>query len=123
MKIIKFFGGLLILGVMVTGGLLMFTRNSSGELAGIIDRFNPLVPEGEVFVKTKEADSVNSYGTARYVQLAADKDGKTREVDFNAIEELKTDHYLKLYNKGAYIETYEEVSREDIPEKALSSID
>ena len=31
-------------------------------------------------------------------------------------------HYLKISNKGAHIETYEEVPREKVPEKALAII-
>ncbi|MGC6768489.1 YxeA family protein [Enterococcus sp. LJL51] len=123
MKLVKGLAGLLAAGVILLGGLVLFTRNSSGELAGIVDRFNPLVSEGEVYVKTKEADEINGYGTARYIQKAADENGKTREVDFNAISELTTGKYLKLYNKGAYIETYEEVAREAVPEKALTTIE
>lgn len=51
------------------------------------------------------------------------KMAKTRTIQFNGITELKTDRYLKLSNKGAHIETYEEVRRDQVPEKALKEID
>ena len=65
-----------------------FTQKNSGELAGVLDQLNPLVKEGNVYVKTK-ADSVNGYGIASYTQVAADEEGKTREITFTADHELK----------------------------------
>ncbi|ELA06084.1 hypothetical protein EFM7_0654 [Enterococcus faecalis M7] len=47
---------------------------------------------------------------------------KTREITFTADHELKTDHYLKVSNKGAHINTYEEVNQDQVPEKALQAI-
>lgn len=114
-------GFLAVMGI-ITFGATVLTKNSSGELAGIIDRFNPIVPKGEVFVKTTKPESVNGYGTAAYKQIAADADGHTRTVEFNGMSELKVDHYLKLTNKGAYVENYEEVAKDEVPPKALSKI-
>ena len=56
------------------------------------------------------------------MQKAADANGKERTVEFNGLSVLKENHYLKISNKGAHIETYEEVSREKVPEKALAII-
>ena len=119
----KLFITLLAGGTLIGGALLVIpqlTKNSGGEIAGIIDRFNPLVAEGEVYVKTKKADEVNGYGTATYRQNAVDKDGQTRTIEFSGMSELKVGHYLKLKNKGAYVETYEEVFEAEIPAAALA---
>lgn len=119
----KLFITLLAGGTLLGGAFLItpqLTKNSGGELAGIIDRFNPLIPQGEVYVKTKKADEVNGYGTATYRQTAVDKEGQTRKVEFSGISELKVDRYLKLKNKGAYVETYEEVFEDEIPAAALA---
>ncbi|HBR81537.1 MAG TPA: hypothetical protein DEA34_02975, partial [Enterococcus sp.] len=62
------------------------------------------------------------HGTARYVQKAANVDGEERTIEFNGLSLLKENHYLKISNKGAHIETYEEVPREKVPEKALAII-
>ena len=51
------------------------------------------------------------------------KTEKTRTIQFNGISELKINRYLKLTNKGAHVETYEEVRRDQVPEKALKEID
>ena len=40
-----------------------------------------------------------------------------------SISELKVGHYLKLTNKGAHVETYEEISKEEVPQKALEKLE
>lgn len=123
MKLMAKIGGILLL---VVGGLFattLYTNQSSGQLAGILDQLNPMVKEGYVYVKTKKADSVNGYGTASYEQVAVDENGKTRPIAFNGISELKVGHYLKLTNKGAHVETYEEISKEEVPQKALEKLE
>lgn len=93
------------------------------SLRGILDQLNPLVKEGHVYVKTKAPDSFNGYGTAYYEQIAVDEDGKTRPIAFNGISELKVGYYLKLTNKGAHVETYEEVAKEEVPKDALEKLE
>lgn len=123
MKLIaKIAGMLLVLGGMLLGSTI-YTKNSTSELAGVMDQLNPLVKEGHIYVKTKEPNSVNDYGTAYYEQIASDENGKTRNIAFNGISELKTGRYLKLTNKGAHVETYEEVAKEEVPVNALAQID
>ncbi|MBO0452970.1 MULTISPECIES: YxeA family protein [Enterococcus] len=113
-----------MLGILILlFGAALYSKNSSSEVAGTLDQLNPLVPKSELYVKTTKPQAVNSYGTASYQQLAANKDGKTRTIQFSGISELKTDRYLKLTNKGAHVETYEEVRRDQVPEKALKEID
>lgn len=113
----------ILMGGIILYGSTFFTRNSSSEIAGVMDQLNPLVSTGELYVKTEKPQSVNEYGTAAYQQTAANADGKTRPVAFNGLSELKVDHYLKLTNKGAHIENYEEVPKDQVPEKALQQID
>ena len=95
MKFIKF---LVVTAIVIGGGLFgakFYAEKNSGELAGVLDQLNPLVK---------------------------DEEGKTREITFTADHELKTDHYLKVSNKGAHINTYEEVNQDQVPEKALQAI-
>lgn len=113
-----------IIGIFILlFGAMLYSKNSSSEVAGTLDQLNPLVPQSELYVKTTKPQSVNGYGTASYHQTAADQDGHTRMIQFNGLSELKTNRYLKLTNKGAHIETYEEVRRDQVPEKALKEID
>ncbi len=123
MSMIKKLISTIVLVGLVLVGSTFYTRNSNSELAGIMDQLNPLVSEGAVYVKTTKPESINEYGTAAYNQMAADENGKTRPVAFNGLSELKVDHYLKLTNKGAHIENYEEVARDQVPSKALQVID
>ncbi|EMF0383098.1 YxeA family protein, partial [Enterococcus faecium] len=46
-----------------------------------------------------------------------------RKIIFTSSKELKKGHYLKLSNKGTHINSYEEVQKEQVPEKALKAID
>lgn len=122
MKVIKVIAGAVLLSGMALFGLKLYTAHSHDEMAGILDQLNPLVTKGEVYVKTKKPDEVNSYGTATYIQKAADKNGHERIITFNGVTVLKEGRYLKLINKGAHVETYEEVRKQAIPKEALAII-
>lgn len=102
---------------------MLYSKHSNSEVAGVLDQLNPLVPKSEIYVKTTKPQSVDIHGAASYQQIAANKDGKTRTVQFDGMSELQTNRYLKLINKGAHIETYEEIRRDQVPEKALKVID
>lgn len=45
-------------------GSMLYSKNSSSEIAGVMDQLNPLVKESELYVKTTKPQSVNEYGTA-----------------------------------------------------------
>ncbi|EPH95436.1 MULTISPECIES: YxeA family protein [unclassified Enterococcus] len=122
MKFLKGLLAIVVVGGIALFGLKMYTESQSGELAATIDQVNPLVPKGERYVKTKKPDEVNDYGTATYIQQAADENGNAREIRFNGISVLKEERYLKLYTKGGHVETYEEVDKSEVPEKALAII-
>lgn len=122
LKIIKAIVILAILSGATLFGAKLYTQNKSDELSGTLDQLNPLVTNGEVYIKTKKADSINEYGITTYTQQTVDKDGKNKELTFTADHELTTDRYLKIYNKGAHVETYEEVTKEDIPKNALQQL-
>lgn len=122
LKIIKTIVVLAILSGAALFGAKLYTQNQSDELSGTIDQLNPLVGKGEVYVKTKKSDSINSYGIATYKQQTVDEKGKSKELTFRAPKELTTERYLKIYNKGAHVETYEEVLEQAVPEKALQQL-
>ncbi|MDA9470260.1 YxeA family protein [Enterococcus sp. 5H] len=122
MKLIKTLVVLTLFGAGVLLGAKFYTKNQSDELSGTIDQLNPLVSSGEVYIKTKKADSVNDYGITTYKQTAFDESGQGKELVFTADHELKEERYLKIFNKGAHVETYEEVSQVDVPEKALAKL-
>lgn len=113
--------GIFLIGVGLFG-LTIFTKDSSGEMAAVLDQLNPLVKESYIYVKTEQPIHVNEYGTSDYKQLASEENGQTRTIRFKGLSELKVDHYLKITNKGAHVITYEEVPKEEVPAKALEQI-
>lgn len=114
-----------LIAVIVIGffGNKIYNKNNPGELGAVVDQLNPFISESEVYVKTKSYDDINKDDMYSYTQTAADETGKTRKIIFTSSKELKKGHYLKLSNKGTHINSYEEVQKEQVPEKALKAID
>lgn len=114
-----------LITVIVIGffGSKIYNENNPGELGAVVDQLNPFISENEVYVKTKSYDDINKDDMYSYTQTAADEDGKTRKIMFTSSKELKKGHYLKLSNKGTHVNSYEEVQKEQVPEKALKAID
>lgn len=122
-KFFKVVLGLILVVGILAGGLVVTTRNSSGELAGIVDRFNPLVPEKVVYIKTTDPESVNGYGTAHYKQLAADQNGQTWTIEFDGLKKFRRNYFMKLQSKGAYVSNYEIMQKAEVPAAALAVIE
>ncbi|MDT2898167.1 YxeA family protein [Lactococcus lactis] len=114
-----------LIAVIVIGffGSKIYNENNPGELGAVVDQLNLFISESEVYVKTKSYDDINKDDMYSYTQTAADETGKTRKIIFTSSKELKKGHYLKLSNKGTHINSYEEVQKEQVPEKALKAID
>lgn len=114
-----------LIAVMVIGffGSKIYNENNPGELGAVVDQLNLFISESEVYVKTKSYDDINKDDMYSYTQTAADETGKTRKIIFTSSKELKKGHYLKLSNKGTHINSYEEVQKEQVPDKALKAID
>ncbi|MDT2056157.1 YxeA family protein [Enterococcus faecalis] len=114
-----------LIAVIVIGffGSKIYNENNPGELGAVVDQLNPFISQSKVYVKTKSYDDINKDDMYSYTQTAADKTGKTRKIIFTSSKELKKGHYLKLSNKGTHINSYEEVQKEQVPEKALKTID
>ncbi|MEI4790638.1 YxeA family protein [Bacillus sp. FJAT-53060] len=83
----------------------------------ISDRINPLVPKKVVFVQINESGAPRSPAGYDYTLTGFTEDGEETVVTFYAGRELKKNAYLKVYAKGSYIETWEEVQPEALPEK------
>lgn len=79
----KILGVIAFIAILLFGSML-YSKNSSSEIAGVMDQLNPLVKESELYVKTTKPQSVNEYGTASYQQLAANKEGETRRFNLTA---------------------------------------
>lgn len=98
-------------------------KHQEGEYFAILHQFNPLVKKEESYLKTKRPDKQLEYNRVSYTQSVYNEKGKSRKITFEAIQKLKTDHYLKIKHKGAHVETFEEVSKNDVPQQALKAIE
>lgn len=98
-------------------------KKQEGEIAGIIDQINPLVEKENSYIKTKRPDKFLEYDRVSYTQKAYNKFGESRDITFTAAKTLKLEKYLKIAHKGAHVDTYEEVDKMDIPNKALKEIE
>ena len=60
----------------------------------------------------------------RYKQQAVDKNGHRKMITFNAFsDKLKINHYLKVEVKLDRVQSYKEVSQQQVPSKVLQRID
>ncbi|GAA0445950.1 MAG: YxeA family protein [Bacillota bacterium] len=108
-----FFIIIFISTIIVTGLAIMLLFSNE-----ITDRFNPLVPKEEIYVQVNKDGHAKSPGGYDYTLIGYNAKGKQKQVTFYASGELQKDAYLRVYAKGKYIETWEEVSHNDIPKKA-----
>ncbi|MCI1986226.1 MAG: YxeA family protein [Lactobacillus sp.] len=122
----KIIGFLLGVSVVVIGGCFaakIATANSASEMASLVDAVNPLVPAKTIYVKTTTPQQVDAHGTALYQQMAVQSNGHQRPIAYTGMHVLKPGHYLALKAKGAYVQTYTEVEKRQLPTPVLNVID
>jgi uncharacterized protein (TIGR01655 family) len=61
-------------------------------------------------------------GGYMYHQEVISESGKAYDISYYAGHELKEGAILKLDTKGRYVETWEEVSKENVPQKVLDKL-
>ncbi|MEC3839436.1 hypothetical protein D2M30_4143 [Bacillus amyloliquefaciens] len=96
-------------------GLLFFHND-------VTDRFNPLIHQQDVYVQIDRDGKHLSPGGTEYTLDGYNASGKKEEVTFFAGKELRKNAYLKVKAKGKYVETWEEVSFEDMPDSVQSKL-
>ncbi len=97
--------------VIFVGAVVMFFPNE------ITDRINPLVPKSDIYVQINEEGTPLTPGGYDYTLTGYNESGEKAEVTFYAPGELREDAYLRVYTKGKYVETWEEVQLEEMPEE------
>ena len=100
---------------------LTFTENE------IIDRYNPLVIEKDVYALTKgpaEPEPDPDYPRRfMYMLNGVDESGKESVIKVGiAGQHEYQDTYIKVRVKGGYVFSLEEVKESDVPEKAKEKI-
>lgn len=112
--------GVVVVLIIVCWGLT-FTENE------IIDRYNPLVIEKDVYALTKgpaDPDPDPDYPRRfMYMLNGVDESGKESviRVGITGPHEYQ-DTYIKVRVKGGYVFSLEEVKESDVPEKAKEKI-
>lgn len=103
--------------------IIYFLGKSSPEYKAIIDQLNPLVRPSESYVKTIAPSRNLEHGYFEYQQDAFDKEGQEIPLIFTADHKLKMNHYLKISHKGKHVITYEEVQKDELPQKVKEKLD
>ncbi|WP_026825224.1 MULTISPECIES: YxeA family protein [Exiguobacterium] len=103
--------GIAIVSIVLMVGLTKVDWNRIGkdtlfvEIKGATDIEETTLENGEVMKRYV------------YTQPAFSSEGKSKEVTFTAMKELREGAYLRLYVKdGDTVTSYEEVSRADVPQ-------
>ncbi|GCF76717.1 hypothetical protein CN445_20730 [Bacillus cereus] len=110
--------GVIVVLIIAFWGLT-FTENE------IIDRYNPLVKEKDVYVLTKGPAEPDPDLPRRfmYVLNGVDESGNESEIKVGVAGETEyQDTYIKVRVKGKYVFSLEEVIESDIPEKAKEKL-
>lgn len=114
--------GLLVVGTPIVGSMVIKDgkQTSDNDLAQLFDRFNVLIKEEPSYVVIDNTKAEKqSPGGYMYYQEVISESGKKYDLSYYAGNELKDRAILKLKTKGRYVETWEEIAKEDIPEKIL----
>lgn len=105
-------------------GLRIYTYNNLSTAAGMIDYYNPLVKTATLYTKTtkkyeyKYPDAVTKIENFAYVQTCYTSKGGKRKIEFISFgKKLTPGKYLKLTVKGQNVMFWEEIDKEDLPEK------
>ncbi|MCY9028470.1 YxeA family protein [Bacillus inaquosorum] len=96
-------------------GLLFFHND-------VTDRFNPFIHQQDVYVQIDRDGRHLSPGGTEYTLDGYNASGKKEEVTFFAGKDLRKNAYLKVKAKGKYVETWEEVRFEDMPDSLQSAL-
>lgn len=110
-----------IVVIVVVVGLILGFRNINPNRLGADSYYVQITDSGD-----KIEDKINTGEVMvryEYTLPAFDKKGNKKELTFTSGHELRKDAYINLFwkkNKG--VTSYQEVQKEDIPEKALNEL-
>ncbi|PZL72824.1 hypothetical protein CI088_10035 [Enterococcus plantarum] len=105
-------------------GLRLYTCNNTSTVAPIIDQFNPLVKIVTLYTRTTEnykykyPDGVTKIENFAYVQTCYTNKGEKRKVEYISFgKALEPNKFLKLTVKGQKVLGWEEIEKQELPEK------
>lgn len=106
--------GLIVVLVLIGSLLLVRTE--------VTDRFNPLIPKKEVYVQINKPGIHRNPGGYDYTLDGYTESGEKQVVTFYAGGTLRKDAFLKVFTKGKYVKTWEEVQPNELPEKVKNKM-
>lgn len=108
-KLIGVLIGVIFILILIVG--YTFLPQSVTE---VVDRFNPLISQKEVYVQIDEKPEKISH-RYEYSLTGYTSDDNKKKVTFTTSTTLPKETYLKVYAKGSYVETWEEVKFNKLP--------
>ncbi|ALB28967.1 YxeA family protein [Companilactobacillus heilongjiangensis] len=112
-----------IIGLVYVGACV-YTKDRTDDFAQLMGQFNFLVKEEPRFVKINNAKGKDEdgYGNYNYTLTSYDKDGNEHPIKFTGMGKLKQGHFLEVTAKGAYVITYKEVFKNDMPTNVYNKL-
>lgn len=107
-------------------GTPLITKNKTSDTAIVLDLLNPFVKNTEVYLKTSDnyVDTYKSNGEEDtnyvYITTTYNEKGKKRRIKYVSFgKKLTPNKYLKVTTKGQDVRRWEEISKEEVPKKAI----
>ncbi|AST95020.1 hypothetical protein CHH78_06525 [Shouchella clausii] len=101
--------------ILIIAGWLLFKDNV------VVLKINPFVAVTDVYVAIEEDGTKNESGDYVYEIQGVDEHGQVRTVEFTASKNLREGAFLRLKTKKAFVDSWEEVQLEDIPDAIRTS--
>ncbi|MED0664394.1 YxeA family protein [Geobacillus thermodenitrificans] len=86
------------------------------------DHINPFIPKEVIYVQIYEDPAPHGQGY-KYTLTGYTEDGEEKKITFTAGKVLKEKAILKVNAKGSFVEKWEEVQPEELPEKVRGKMD
>ncbi len=126
----KFLLGMVIIGIIVVGTPIAGSISTQGQkqtmgndLPQLFDRFNILIKREPSYVVTDSKQAAKQEpGGYIYHQSVISQSGKEYDLSYYAGGLLKEHAILKLDTKGRFVETWEEVKKDEVPENVLEKL-
>ena len=113
----------ILIGILVAVALGMGALSLIGK--DVRDRFNPFIEEKDAYALISKEGETDPDFKHRYMFMVdgVDESGEVKEIKVTAsVKDFPENTYLKVHVKGTYVYEYEEVTEEDVPEKAIKEL-
>lgn len=113
-KVVKITVGIVLALVVILVGFFTLVPEVERDL------INPFVPKEEVYVQINE-DPIDAR-RYEYTLIGYTEDGDKKEVTFSSTRVLKENAFLIVTTKGVYVEKWEEIQVEELPDRVKEQL-